>query len=332
MEVRSSCAKQADSRSRTLAERVANSRAICVEALREPSISAVGELLRAVNRGLLPHDPGLIDQTIALGKPSAGLAVWAARVDAAGIPQERRPLERLLLICAGLALLDRIEFLPVEESVRHLMCKEIALMAAPRDESLRHFAISSPYFIVLCKIARGVRFPAGQHQFECSAFPGSWLAKTPLNDVPKTLKFLLGAAHGVYPYFETHLAPPMHGVPVLLEREFQIAFYRMARTLELQPRIKALMAVGWMHCGETYRVSPHLAFMNRPFEQAGGLITNVGPASVNDGFLKGSPRRAELYSRGQYKPLRGLALCSRNQAIAWAASRQKLAELALRLA
>ena len=163
-------------------------------------------------------------------------------------------------------------------------------------------------------------------------FSGELACEIPLSDVPKTLRFLLGVARGVYPYFETHLAPPMRGVPVLLEREFQIAFYRMARTLELQPRIKALMAAGWMHSGETYRVSPHLGFMNRPFEQAGGLITNVGPASVNDGFLKGSPGRAELYSRGQYKPLCGLALCSRNQAIAWAASRPKLAEVALRLA
>lgn len=332
MDVRSPCAEHAGSSIGTLAERVSKSRALCAKALREPSISAVSELLRAATGGLQPEDPGPIDQTIALGKPAAGLVAWAARVDAARIPQERRPLERLLLICAGSALLDHIEFLPIEESVRYLICKEIALMAAPRDESLRHFAMSSPHFIALCKIARGVRFPAGQHQFECSAFPGSWLSRIPLKELPKTLRFLLGAAHGVYPYFETHLAPPMHGVPVLLEREFQIAFYRIARTLELQPQIKALMAVGWMHSDETYRVSPHLAFMNRPFEQAGGLITNVGPANVNDGFLEGSPRRAELYSSRQYKPLCGLALCGRNQAIAWAASRPKLAEVALRLA
>ena len=74
-----SCAEQAGSRSRTLAERASKSRALCAEALREPFISAVGEVLRAVNGGLLPEDPGLIDQTIALGKPSPGLVAWAAR-------------------------------------------------------------------------------------------------------------------------------------------------------------------------------------------------------------------------------------------------------------
>jgi hypothetical protein len=230
-----------------------------------------------------------------------------------------------------LALLDRIETLPVEESIRHLILKEIELMAAPRNESLRHFAISSPHFVALCKIARGVRYPAGQHQFDWSGFPRSWLARIPVADLPKTARFLLGTAHGVRPYFESHLMPPMHGVPVLIEREFQVAFYRMARTLELQPRVKALMAVSWLHSEETHRVSPHLAFMNRPFEEAGGLITNIGPASVADGFLEGSRKRAELHSGGQYRPSCGVALCGRDQAIAWAAARGELAELALRL-
>lgn len=313
-------------RFKTLEERARESKRLCEQALREPSLRAAEDLVARSNASAI----ALLDQTLELREPSAALLELAKQSDSLGIAKARA-LERALLARAGLSLLDEISDLPVEDSVRHLVCKEIAFMATPSEETLPHFEVTGDRFMTMSKIVRARRFPAGQHQWEISGFPRRWLAKLSPLLLIKTTAFLFGKAGGLYPYIESHLAPVFRGVPMLLEREFWMAFYRMARSLERQPEIKALMASSWLHSPETHRVSPHLEFMNRPFEQAGGLIIEIGRSRPDDGFLKGDQKRAELYCAGQYRPTCGVALCSREQALAWADAHPEIGELAMRI-
>ena len=95
----------------------------------------------------------------------------------------------------------------------------------------------------------------------------------------------------------------------------------MASALERQPEVRGLMTGSWFHSLETHRVSPHLAFVNRPFLEAGGIYTELGPADPEDGFLVGNPARAALYHSG---PAFGLVMCTREQAIAWKRSNPEL--------
>lgn len=306
--------------------RVAEVRHLCEQALTEPEIQVVEDLLlRNKLSGI-----ALVDETLALGRAPDALLTLARETESLGIAVVR-PLERLLLIRAGMALLDHIQELPVEDSVRHLVCKEIGLAVVRPGEGSPRLELTTYRFVALCKIARGVRFPAGQHQWEISGFPRSWLARLPPRSIPRAMAFFLIQARGFHPYFETHLAPLAQGVPVLLEREFYMAFYRMAMSLERQSEVKAIMATSWMHSPETHRVSPHLAFMNRPFEEAGGLILETGPARVDDGFLDGNQHRANLYRAGLYLPTRAVALCSRRDAMAWAAAHPEYGKLAARV-
>jgi hypothetical protein len=87
------------------------------------------------------------------------------------------------------------------------------------------------------------------------------------------------------------------------------------------------MASSWLYSRETHRINPHLAFFNRPYMEAGGFYADLGPALPESGFLKGDPKRAELYNSGEYRPTNALVLCSRSQAIAWKQTRPEIAQL-----
>ena len=218
---------------------------------------------------------------------------------------------------AALPAIDQISGLPVDETVKHLYCKEFAFYAKPPASAYSHFSIQAYPFIAMSKIVLLKRFPAGSTDWEISGFPRSWLVKVAPHFMARTYQFLALKTRGFKPFFVPHLAGTRNRLPFLLEREFLASFYRAAIALEKQPRIKALMAGSWLHSVETHRVSPHLSFMNRPYIEAGGIYTDLGPADPNDGFLDGSKERAELYYAGKYKPTFGIVMCTSKQAIAW---------------
>jgi hypothetical protein len=179
----------------------------------------------------------------------------------------------------------------------------------------------------MARIAVLERFPAGSSHWEISGFQRSWFAKLVPRQLVRAVRYLGLEVRGLTPYFVAHLGGPRGRVPFLIERDFRVAFYRAASALERQPGIRAMMAGSWLHSIETHRVSPHLAFLNTPYMEAGGLYLDVGPAKPEDGFLAGSPERVALYESGAYKPTFGLVICSRAHAIAWKRAHPELEAL-----
>jgi hypothetical protein len=234
-----------------------------------------------------------------------------------GLAAETGVFERALLVRAALPAIDQISELPVDETVKHLYCKEFAFYARPPESAHSRFSLQAYPFIAMSKIVLLKSFPAGPTHWEISGFPRSWLVKVAPHFMARTYQFLAFKTRGFKPFFVPHLAATRHKQPFLIEREYLAAFYRAAIALEKQPPIKAMMAGSWLHSAETHRVSPHLSFMNRPYIEAGGIYTDLGPAGPNDGFLAGSKERAELYDAGKYKPTFGVVMCTSKQAIAW---------------
>jgi hypothetical protein len=111
-----------------------------------------------------------------------------------------------------------------------------------------------------------------------------------------------------------------------LEKEANQSYYRLAKALAMQPSIKGIIAASWFHSPETFRVSPHLAWLNDVFAENGAFLTTLGPAGPNSGFLTGSIARRKLYQKGEFKPTIGLVLWARNDAIAWAAAHPEFGE------
>ena len=229
---------------------------------------------------------------------------------------EAAAFERTALLRTVLQNLDGVPHLPVDESVQQLFCRDFNFYATAAECDLKSFRISSGDYYSRLRVALLQRFPAGQSEWEVSGFPRGWLLKVAPADLPRTLFFFATKLKGFAPMFVGHLSSGRRS-PFLLERDFRLGFYRSALAIERQPHVRGSMAVSWLHSRETHRVSPHLAFLNRPFMEAGGLYVDLGPASLSDGFTEGDPHRVELYTRGEYKPTTALVVCTREQLIAW---------------
>jgi hypothetical protein len=295
----------------------------CQSALNEPGIRRVGVLLDQAGFGASAQREAL-ESTAKAHSPSPSLLKLAAFIGEAEPALDHFPLERKLLLDQALVALTQIGTLPVDESVKQLFCKEIIFMAEPSEDALPKFAHNVYTFVAMARLVLLKRFPAGHYHWEVSGFPKTWFPKIPLRLLPLTLRFLFFEARGLKPWFVSHMRGTGPGNPFLVESEFRKSFYRMALAMEKQPRIQAVMAQSWLHSPETHRVSPHLAFLNKIFVEAGGIVTDLGPAGEEDGFATGNKQRAELYRAGLYKPTIGVAACSRRQVLAWAKKHNEL--------
>ncbi|MBV8809030.1 MAG: hypothetical protein JO033_10175, partial [Acidobacteriaceae bacterium] len=232
-------------------------------------------------------------------------------------------IQRTLLLQTALANLDRLQAIPLHPSVSAMIYDEFQFFARPSSRELRLFQPDSYTFEALAKIALLERFPAGQFHWEVSGLPRSWLLKVPASVLPRLMSFI-AQAKGFAPFVFPHLATRRKNPLVLPEKECDRSWYRIARSVELQSNVKGLVASSWLHSTDTFKISPHLSFMNKPFLESGGIVTTMGKADEMAGYLRGSATRRKLYESGEFKPTLGLILWSREQMIRWARSHPEL--------
>lgn len=305
----------------TLPERIQGARALCREALHAAPVSDAEEHIAQSGLSLQACSQ-LLYRGAKLKQPAAEFTALQSKN-----PLPDFALERALLLRTALISLDCLELLPVDDSVKHLFCREVSFYANPPNWAMEYFALAGHKFAAMGGIVSFQRFPAGQYHWTLAGFPRRWLARVAPGRLPALCAFLFGKVRGFAPYLEPHLNSTTIRSTFVTEREYLKSLYRMAAAVEKQPAIKGIMACSWLYSTETHRVSPHLAFFNRPYLQAGGMYVDVGLASPDSGFQDGDPHRAELYKSGQYKPTVGLVLCSRAQAIAWKQAHPELQPL-----
>src|SRR5581483_8495019 len=107
-------------------------------------------------------------------------------------------------------------------------------------------------------------------------------------------------------------------------KESDKSWYRMAVSAQLFSGIRGLVASSWLHSPDTYKVSPHLSFINKPFVDSGGVVTTMGTADASAGYMVGSAQRRQMLKSGDFQPTLGLVLWSRNQMAAWARQHPEL--------
>lgn len=312
----------------TLSERIERTRSLCGNALSAgPLAQAEACLARA---GFSNSDyAAMLRSGARYHRPAPELVRLRDECLAAGLPAAEFFFERALLIRTALAALDEVPLLPVDESVQHLFCREFDFYAQPPASALSRFALEGQIFPAMSGLVSLTRFPAGQYQWVISGLPRSWLPKIPPLQLARVCWFLATGMRGLAPYFVPHINATSMTASFLTEREYYKSFCRMATALEKQPAIRGIMAGAWMFSKETHRVSPHLAFFNKPYLESGGLYVDRGPAAPADGFLAGDPVRAARYHSGEYRPTFGLVFCTRDQAISW---KQRHPELESQLA
>lgn len=248
----------------------------------------------------------------------ADLFAWKEALRSAGTAVEGDALERVVLAYAVQESREGIESLRVHPGVKILMQKEFQAYSKPPGPSSQLLAGTDP-FVTACKIASLRRFVAGPFDWVVSGFPRSWLSRAPFLQIPKTLLYITTRFGGFKPAFYMHLAPAPRNRALIIAKEVRKAYYRMAKSLELQPEMKGILCSSWFHDPGVLRDAPHLGPLNEPYLEHGGrIVTTLGPAPADSGFLDHNPERRKMYESGQFNPRLGLAMWPRADAIRWA--------------
>jgi hypothetical protein len=266
----------------------------------EKSPEEAAELLAAVTEQPETHEP------IRALKTAAGI--------------EDDSVERVLLWYAAQRRLPEVDALPVTAGVKSLLGKE--LRALPMQNLM--YEVGSYMFTRAARVTTFRRFPAGVMEWDISGIPKSWLLKAPLRDTPKLLSVIALQLRGVQPCFFMHVAPKPRSRALVIEKEVMSAYYRMTRSLELQPEMKAIIAAAWFYDPAALTDNAHLQYLHKPFRDHGGFLTTIGPAQADAGFLEGNAKRRQQYEAGELQYRIGLAIWPRRAALKWAATHPEL--------
>jgi hypothetical protein len=224
--------------------------------------------------------------------------------------------ERALLGIAADHVRGKICELPIYPPVMDALRSEFASWnrAKARDPILA----GTYRFVIAAKMATLRRFPAGPMDWEISGMPRSWLLKVPKRDLARVARMIAFELGGFRPVFFMHVAPKPRQRALVIEREALKGYYQMARSLELQPEARGIMAHAWFHDQNAVKENPHLEGLNRPYREAGGLLTTIGKAGADSGMLERNAERARRLESGELNYKMGLAIWPRARAIEWA--------------
>lgn len=300
-------------------------RAACREALEQAAdlspfwrASAGG----GAGAGALREARDLLPAVRTAGSAVPKLAAIKSAVARAGVPGDGGAFERFLIVAAAHDAVDRLDALPVDDRVKELFCQNFQMYAAGRTPE--PFDLSKASFVAMARIATLSRFPAGQLDWEVSGIPRSWLLKVPPSRLPRLIATIAWQLRGFGPAYFSHINPNRRNQGILLERESLRAYHRMARSMILQPEIKALITASWLHSPDTFVISPHLKWLNDVFLQNGGHVFPLGPADIDSGVLHRSPERQQAYDAGTFRPTEALIVWPRAAMLAWAAGHEEL--------
>jgi hypothetical protein len=291
----------------------------CRLALEEPAFADIVSALERRGTGL--------DRCVAYissvnERPETVRPLAAIKADLAGygLDLEDARFERCVLSAAALRAIEQLDRAPVSDSVKALCCELYGKLHQRRARlDLTHHS-----FVELSKIVTLRRFPAGQFDWEPSGLPRSWLPKIrPMQALCRTLHLIAIRTRRFGPAFFVHAGISGKNY-MLLEREAERSYYRMAHSMALQPRIIGLIVSSWLHSPDTFAISPHLAWLNKVFHENGAVLATMGPADPHCGVLHRSPERKRAYDEGRLKPTLGLVIWPREEMLAWARSRPDL--------
>jgi hypothetical protein len=231
-------------------------------------------------------------------------------------------VERLFLWNAARQALPGVSSLPVDKSIRERLDRDL--------RQLHAMSVSMPagsyHFERAAKMATLRRFPAGPMEWEISGVPRSYFLQAAFPANLRFLAFVIFRLGGRVPCFFVHLAPPPRNRALSVPKEVLRSYYRMARSLQLQPGVRGLLAHAWFHDPAAVRDHPHLEVLSRPYVDHGGLITLLGPAPPSSGVLVGNAQRSADYLAGRVQYRYGFAIWPRDAAIGWANAHPELGD------
>lgn len=223
-------------------------------------------------------------------------------------------LERLLLWYAARQAISQVPSLAVEDKVRAQLNQDLRQLHATSGS----VAAGSYQFARAAKIATLRRFVAGPMEWEISGIPRSFVLKATFPASLRLLAFVTMRLGGWAPCFFMHVAPSPRNRALSVPKQVLRSYYQMARSLQLQPTMRALVAHAWFHDPAAVRDYPQLRVLSEPYTDHGGLIVTLDPAPPSSGVLTGNNQRKADYISGKIVYRYGLAIWPRDAAVRWA--------------
>jgi hypothetical protein len=243
---------------------------------------------------------------------AAGIEPVASLKKSAGL--EGDAVERLLIWHAARQAAVQLPLLPIENNVRAQLDQDLPQLHATGTS----VAAGSYHFDRAAKMATLRRFSAGPMEWEIDGVPRSYVLKADFPDNLRLLSFVTLRLGGWAPCFFMHVAPKPRNRGLTMPKLVMRAYYRMARSLQLQPTVRGLLAHAWFHDPAAARDYPHLQVLNQPYTDHGGLIVLLDPAPPSSEVMAGNSQRAVDYASGRVIYRHGLAIWPRAAAIRWA--------------
>ncbi|MEO5373293.1 MAG: hypothetical protein H7840_03320 [Alphaproteobacteria bacterium] len=226
-------------------------------------------------------------------------------------------VEQFALVQSVLAATPRVPALPVGPPIKHFFATMFAHMANPNRKWQPH---DEPWrFLEMAQTATLRRYPAGQHDFEITGLPRTWLLRVNPLDVPRLLYFVTTELGGFHPLVRIHLNYWRPNTLMVLASEACRSYYLMAKSIENRPEIKGMMANSWFYSRAVGETSPHLAWMREFFVSHGAFVTEMELARPDTGYMTGSARRQRQFREGNFRPRVTLVLWRRSSLMDWAA-------------
>jgi hypothetical protein len=227
-------------------------------------------------------------------------------------------VELYAVLQAYLVALPLLRSLPVHESVMRQFCMTCRRIATRPQSYPGQFDYRSDAFHELARIVSFRSFHAGQSSFHIMAMPRTWLLRVHPLAVPGLLREIVVGMGGIDPLVMPHVNYWRANPGLLFAKENERAFWRIAKTIEMQPAIRGLMAMSWLNCREVVTASPHLAFVREFYLNNGAYLVDMNVAPLDAGFGTGSTMRQSLYDQGQFRPRETLVLWRRAHILDWA--------------
>jgi hypothetical protein len=273
-------------------------------ALLDRSRHTVDECVRLV-RHVSDDAATLAPLTAVIAEVTAGTPV------AVGVP------ERFMILQAILANLEAIPGLRLAPAVQACIYEQFAEFAA--NEARHAWCRAGTFsFMVVAKKATLRIFAGGEFYWEVSGFPRSWLPKVAPESLPQVLWYLTTKFKGVRPAYFFHLDPGRR-VRALSPDGLDACYRRMAQCLALQPEVRGILTVGWLHSPDTHRISPHLAWRNQTVLDNGGVVARIDLPVEHPLVFHRSPERRKAFEEGRFTPTNGLVLWAAADLRRWAA-------------
>jgi len=209
-----------------------------------------------------------------------------------------------------------------------VFCNEIAANE-PQWAAMLDIDNEPERFMDVAKIATLRRFIAGEVAFSYERVPPArgLLSVHPLS-LPLYLANLSLVMKGIQPVMSVHLNYGRKGSLILSREQFEQSLWRLAKTVEMQPRLKGLNTAAWFFSKVTGEVVPHMAWMRAMFEEGGAFLVDMQPhpASTRYSFTYNNKKRQMLYEAGKFCPRYTGVYWQRDDFMNWAASRPDLAD------